>query len=210
MIKETSTHFRTRGLGLSTLPERRPSAQQASKAEANTNGSVTISPEARRSSQPSNRLEGLLDGLESWGSHENRPQNASSASEAGQSNVGNWSEVLKSGQMPMGIIQQVFSTMKNAGGMATAGALHSLLSWGVAEKQKTGKIRPEFQNILHQAIELAKQNKNMSEEDLAKYEDRLFGGDDNAKPKGGAAKGGKGGNGLAPGLLAKIRSRLKS
>lgn len=160
---------------------------------------VQISPEAGQAADDGRRIGSLLGGLNSWGGPE---QTQSSQAPAPQSARGGWEQVLKSGQMPMAIINQVFNTMKSAGGMATAGALHSLLSWGSTEKQKTGQIRPEFQEILHEAIEIAKKNRNMSEEDLKKYEDRLF-GNDKAK-----ANDGKSGQKNGSSLVDQIRRKL--
>ena len=148
---------------------------------------VTLSGEARQAENTSGGFGNLLNGLQSWGQADAGSQTPQTGGAAA------WADVMKSGQMPMGIIEQVFNTMKNAGGMATAGALHSLLSWGAAEKRKTGQIRPEFQEILREAIEIAKKNKNMSEEDLKKYEDRLFGDAEGGKkaenPKSGKGQG---------------------
>lgn len=164
---------------------------------------VQFSPEAGQAADDGGRIGSLLGGLNSWGGPE---QTRSNQSAAPQSAAGGWEQVLKSGQMPMGIINQVFNTMKTAGGMATAGALHSLLSWGSTEKQKTGQIRPEFQEILHQAIEIAKKNKNMSEEDLKKYEDRLF-GDDKAKTNSGKS-GKQAGKKHGSSVVDQIRKKL--
>ena len=157
----------------------------------NTASGVTLSREATGGEESSSRVGDLLGGLESWGAPDS--ETSERAGQAGQA-AGGWNDVLKLGQMPMSVIRQVFSTMNNAGGMATAGALHSLLSWGVAERKKTGQIREEFQSILREAIDFAKKNKNMSEEDLAKYESKLFGGGQ----EGGAGKRGAGKKGSLP------------
>lgn len=169
-------------------------------------GSVSFSRELSEQPGSDNRLNSLVQGLNSWGDTGNG--NSSAASPAAGTNGtngsngtsgGGWDDVMKSGQMPMGIINQVFSTFKNAGGMATAGALHSLLSWGVAERKKTGKIRPEFQEILREAIDIAKKNRNMSEADLAKYESALFGG--------GSGEGADKGKGKGKGIGTKVKPK---
>lgn len=168
-----------------------PAASQGSP------GSVSFSRELSEQSGSDNRLNSLVQGLNSWGGTGNGNANgasqASGASGANQTSRGGWDDVVGTGQMPMGVIKQVFSTLKNAGGMATAGALFSLLSWGVAERKKTGKIRPEFQEILRETIEFAKKTGSMSEGDIAKFESELFGGGagggaDKGKGKGGGTK----------------------
>jgi hypothetical protein len=82
------------------------------------------------------------------------------------------------------------------------GALQSLLSWGSSELENSGKIRPEFQDILREAIDFAKENRIMSPEDLAKYESELF-----AKDKGKGSDGEKGG---CPGCKGKGKSAKES
>lgn len=138
----------------------------------------------------SERLGSLLAGLQAWGTEES-PANSNPAAGAQETGTGRPPSTV-----PVAILNQVLSTLKNAGGMASAGALQSLLSWGSSELESQGKLRPEFQNILREAIAFAKEQGIMSAEDLAKYEARLLspspeGG--SSRPSGGCSNCSKGG-----------------
>lgn len=168
---------------------------------------ATFSPEAR-GSDSSEGVSTLLGGLNAWGSESNSGGAGTSGTQAGeaaqaQGSGTGWDAVMESGQMPISIIEQIAGSL-NAGGMATAGALHTLLSWGVAEKEKTGEIREEFQDILHKAIDFGKKNKVMSAEDLAKYEQRLF---TEGNSKGGGSNIAKGKD---KGKVAEIGSKVRA
>lgn len=144
----------------------------------------------------------LLQGLQSWGGPE---AGGAPAGQVGQTAQGQGvaGQGQPPSQVPLNILHQVLNTLKTAGGMATAGALHSLLSWGSSELENSGKIRPEFQEILREAISFAKENQIMSPEDLAKYEARLFaGGEGGGSQEGGGAgcSCGKKGKGILEGL----------
>ena len=189
MIKELPTKSadnwlsRLKGPGAGTTSSWSAQARAAdSAASQGPQDASNISGEASETGH-SSPLNPLLQGLQSW----------AGAPESGASPVGQGQDVKGQGQapsqVPIGIINQVFNTMKTAGGMATVGALQSLLSWGASEKEKSGKIRPEFQEILREAISFAKENRIMSPEDLAKFEARLFGG--KGGEQGGAGEGGK-------------------
>jgi hypothetical protein len=133
-------------------------------------------------------ISSLLEGLRGWGAPEGGDSRPAAVGETRQpSPTGNLPDIPP--QVPMAIVNQVFGSLK-AGGMATAGALHSLLSWGASELEKDGKIRPEFQEVLRETLAFAKENNLMSAEELAKWEARLFSGGTGGSEKGGAAKKG--------------------
>lgn len=176
-----------------------PGASLSGNAAPPSNGNGSYGPTdasaiSHEASEPDGAESGinpLLQGLRSWG--------APGPNEEGSANVGQAQNVAGSAptgqqqppaQVPVSILRQVLNTEKTAGGMASAGALVSLLSWGLSERQNSGKIRPEFQEILHEAIAFGKEKKLMPEEQLADYESRLFAQD---------GQGGEGGKGAGKG-----------
>ena len=99
--------------------------------------------------------------------------------------------------------------MKSTDGFAAVGTFGALLSWARKEKSVNGEIRPEFQEILREAIAYARQVHFMKDEDLDRIEASLLGagnGDAGTKKIGGSGKWGtpvmhpprKGGSGNAP------------
>lgn len=157
---------------------------ESGKLATPSNGNFTFAPvelssEARQKEKSRAGFDSLLDGLAGWASPSGRSSESSNSTERPAQlppNLGGWQDAMESGQMPMAILQQIFSTLKNAGGMATAGALHSLLSYGKSELERSGKIRPEFETMLRDAIAFGKENRLMDPASLQKWEALLFGG----------------------------------
>lgn len=175
-----------------------PSAASAapSGGSAPVAGAPDSSAISREASEPdgSAGISPLLQGLQGWGAPEPGQGDQSATGAVGQTQAANASapagQQRPPSQVPLSILQQVLNTEKTAGGMASAGALVSLLSWGISEKESSGQIRPEFQEILHEAISFGKEKKLMPEAQLADYESRLFAEGDKA---GGTGKKDEGG-----------------
>ena len=148
--------------------------------------SVSLSDEAQGPDAPSERVAALTSGLASWGQPE----------ASGNSGVGQLSEnqgvgeAGQSGQVPISMIRTIVDKLKSSDGMAAVGTLGALLSWARKEKSATGKIRPEFQELLREAIAYARRTHMMKDEDLARIEESLF------STENGEGKGKIGGGGL--------------
>lgn len=158
-----------------------PQAQGSGNSVYGPTDKASLSEEAGQP-EADGALSPLLQGLQSWGSPGGQEQGAS------QEKVGQQTQGVAQptqgaaatgqgqipSQVPVAILNQVLNTLKTAGGMATVGALQSLLQWGSSELEKDGKLRPEFKEILREAIDFAKEKRIMSPEDLAQYESRLL------------------------------------
>jgi hypothetical protein len=181
MIKDRSFHFApsfhspANAAGAGPSPVTGPQAAGVVHPSALAPGdSAQLSAEAGEPEWGGGGINSLLQGLQGWGA----PQDAGSPGQVGPAQAGGGAAPAGQGrppaQVPLGILNQVLSTLKSAGGMATAGALQSLLSWGTSELENSGKLRPEFREILREAIDFAKENRIMSPEALAQYESRFF------------------------------------
>jgi hypothetical protein len=139
----------------------------------------SLSPEASEPDGADGALSPLLRGLQSWGTDPNFGSAEDSGPGVEQSQAASGSASAAQGgqppsQVPEAILRQVLNVLKTAGGMASAGALQSLLSWGSSELENSGKIRPEFKEILREAIDFGKENRIMEADVLAQYESRLL------------------------------------
>ncbi len=178
---------RVKGLGPTYVNDNKGGGEVAFQGAAPV--SVSLSPESQDRESPSERVAALTSGLASW-------SQADTSSTSGNSGVGQLSEnqgVGETGQpaqVPISMIRTIVDKLKSSDGMAAVGTFGALLSWARKEKSANGKIRPEFQELLREAIAYARRMHMMKDEDLARIEESLFSTGD------GEGKGKKGGGGL--------------
>lgn len=72
------------------------------------------------------------------------------------------------------IMRDILEESLGAGGMASVGAVNTILSWASSELERTGELHPETAAIVRETLERALDWGLLDEETVAKFRERFF------------------------------------